>query len=104
MDSVFSDASCQIFDDGRKAKTNPLNANFEKKEFQELWSRINQKAVYAVDFDTTELVGKCVIAIDKELKVARLQYTFSAASKPTRHDVRGAEGGRGVQAQQTETG
>ena len=24
--------------------TNPLNAKFEKQEFQELWSRINRKA------------------------------------------------------------
>ena len=31
-------------------------ANFEKKEFQELWRRINQKAVYRVEFDSDELV------------------------------------------------
>ena len=46
IDSVFSDAQLPEIDDDRKAKTNPLNANFEKKEFQELWSRINRKAAY----------------------------------------------------------
>jgi type III restriction enzyme len=33
---VFSDAQLPKIDDGRKPKTNPLNANFEKKEFQAL--------------------------------------------------------------------
>ena len=41
----------------------------------------NQKAVYTVHFETDELIGKCVKALDKELKVAPLQYTSSAASR-----------------------
>ncbi len=44
IDSVFSDAQLPEIDDDRKVKMNPLNANFDKKEFQELWSRINRKA------------------------------------------------------------
>ena len=52
IDSVFSDAQLPKVEDGRKPKTNPLNANFKKKEFQELWARINQKAVYRVEFDS----------------------------------------------------
>src|SRR5690606_16624438 len=35
IDSIFSDAQLPKVDDGRKPKTNPLNANFEKREFQE---------------------------------------------------------------------
>jgi hypothetical protein len=45
---VFSDAQLPSIEDERKVKANPLNANFHKKEFQELWSRINRKAAYAV--------------------------------------------------------
>jgi type III restriction enzyme len=78
IDSVFSDAQLPKVDDGRKPKTNPLNANFEKKEFQELWSRINRKAVYRVDFDSVELVRKCVSALDSQLRVTPLQYTVQA--------------------------
>lgn len=40
IDSVFSDQQLPTPEDGRKPKTNPLNANFEKKAFQELWQRI----------------------------------------------------------------
>lgn len=75
IDSVFSDAQLPKVDDGRKPKTNPLNDNFEKKEFQELWRRINQKAVYRVEFDSGELVRKCVSALDSQLRVTPLQYT-----------------------------
>ncbi|MGO4737101.1 type III restriction-modification system endonuclease [Bosea sp. 2KB_26] len=75
IDSVFSDAQLPKVEDGRKPKTNPLNENFEKKEFQELWRRINQKAVYRVEFDSEELVRKCVSALDSQLRVTPLQYT-----------------------------
>jgi type III restriction enzyme len=75
IDSVFSDAQLPKVEDGRKPKTNPLNENFEKKEFQELWWRINQKAVYRVEFDSDELVRKCVSALDSQLRVTPLQYT-----------------------------
>ncbi len=75
IDSVFSESLLPEVEDGRKPKNNPLNANFEKKEFRELWNRINRKAVYRVDFDSSELVENSVRAIDKELRVQPLQYT-----------------------------
>lgn len=82
IDSVFSaDALSRIVDDGRKPKTNPLNDNFEKKAFKELWERINQKAVYRVDFDSDELVEKCVAALNKELNVTPLQYTVQVGTQ-----------------------
>jgi len=76
IDSVFSDAQFPPIDNGRNAKTNPLNANFDKKEFKELWNRINHKAAYVVDFETPELIKKCVVGLDKELRVSPLQYTI----------------------------
>lgn len=78
IDSVFSDAQLPKVEDGRKPKTNPLNANFEKKEFQELWERINHKAVYRVDFDSSELIRKSVSALNSQLRVTPLQYTVRA--------------------------
>jgi len=82
VDSVFSaDALSRIVDDGRKPKTNPLNDNFEKKAFKELWERINQKAVYRVDFESDELVEKCVAALNKELNVTPLQYTVQVGAQ-----------------------
>ena len=75
IDSVLSDTHLPKADDSRKSKTNPLNAkNFERKEFRELWKRINRKAVYRVEFDSEELIDKCVSALDSQLRVTPLQY------------------------------
>ncbi|MEA3640011.1 MAG: DEAD/DEAH box helicase family protein [Lamprobacter sp.] len=74
IDSLFSDKQLPRFEDGRTPKTNPLNANFEKQAFQELWRRINRKAVYRVDFDSVELIDKCIGALDLRLRVTPLQY------------------------------
>ena len=61
--------------DGRKAKRIPLNeANFAKKEFQDLWGRINHKATYRVEFDSGELISKCVAALDSNLHVQAMHY------------------------------
>lgn len=68
-----------MIDDGSKPQTpeNKLNDNFTKKEFQELWHRINHKYAYTVDFDSEELISKAVAAIDKELNVSRLSYVVT---------------------------
>jgi type III restriction enzyme len=76
LDSVYTDAKLPQVENDRGAKSNPLNANFEKKEFKELWNRINRKAVYTVHFDSTELIDKCVATLNAELNVTPLQYTI----------------------------
>ncbi len=76
IDSVYSDAMLPEVGDDRKPKINPLNANFQKKEFKELWSRINQKAIYRVEFDSSELIRNSIRTLDKELHVTPLQYTI----------------------------
>lgn len=81
VDSVFDDSKLPRIEDGRKPKTNPLNDNFLKKEFQELWSRINRKAVYRVDFDSAELIEKSINALDSQLRVTPLQYTIQAGEQ-----------------------
>ena len=81
VDSVFSGASLPEFGDGRKTKVNPLNSNFNKKEFQELWRRINQKAVYQVDFSSDELIRKSINALESQLRVTPLQYTIQRGTQ-----------------------
>jgi type III restriction enzyme len=77
IDSVFSDAQLPQPEDERATKINPINrANFERKEFRELWDRINRKAAYTVHFDSTELIAHCVVAINAQLRVPPLQYTI----------------------------
>ena len=51
IDGVYSDALLPSIEDDKNNKPNRLNDNFEKKEFKELWNRINRKAIYSVHFD-----------------------------------------------------
>lgn len=65
-------------DDGRKTHTVPMNkTNFNKKEFQELWARINHRVVYRVEFDSQELIDNCTRVLDTSLDVSRLQYVVT---------------------------
>lgn len=81
IDSVFDDTKLPAIDDGRKPKTNPLNDNFEKKEFQALWSRINRKTVYRVDFESAEIIKKAISTLNSQLRVTPLQYTVQAGEQ-----------------------
>lgn len=50
------------------------------KEFKELWSRINAKSVYVVDFDTDELVRKSIAALDSKLRVPKIYFKVETGS------------------------
>ncbi len=75
IDTVFNGRAIEdMFSDGRTPKKNPLNDNFHRKEFQELWRRINRKAVYQVEFDSDALVRSCIDRLERDLRVTPLQY------------------------------
>ncbi len=80
-DSVLKD----MVSDGHetKVKDNPLNDNFNKKEFQTLWKSINHKYAYTVNFDSEELIKKSVEYINSNLYVSELQYTTTTGQQKT---------------------
>jgi type III restriction enzyme len=90
--------------DGRKPKRIPLNeANFNKKEFQELWQQINHKAIYQVEFDSEELVAKCVVALDRQLRVDAMQYVVQAGEQRALVDAEDLATGSGFEASTSQT-
>jgi type III restriction enzyme len=93
INSVFSDAQTIQLEDGRKAKKLEPNTNFEKREFKELWSRINRKAAYSVQFDSDELVSKAVKAMDEQLHVTPLQYTIQRGEQTAQVTYDGMKNG-----------
>lgn len=102
VDSLYTDLPLPV--DDRKPKRIPLNeANFAKKEFQALWGRINHKAVYQVKFDSAELIGKCVQALDRQLNVAPLQYVVQAGEQRESIDAEDLSNGDGFDLSSTET-
>ena len=69
--------------DGSKAKVreNPLNKNFNKAEFQELWHYINHKYAYTVDFDSDELIKNAIKRINNDLVVKKLTYSITTGEQ-----------------------
>ena len=103
VDSVFSAEQLPEIGDDRTPKPNPLNANFHKKEFQALWSRIHQKAVYAVSFKSAELIEKCVSELDAELKVTPLQYVVERGEQSAETTYEALQGGEAFHLEATQT-
>ena len=89
--------------DESRCRTNNLNANFRKKEFQELWRRINHKAVYRVDFDSDELIRKCIDTLNAELKVTPLKYVVVTGIQNDNMTTEHLDRGTGFTIKKTET-
>lgn len=108
VNSVFAliDALCLDVPtptDGRRPKLIPLNANFESREFVELWNRISHKAVYRVDFDSEELIGTCVAALDADLRVSGMQYLVERGNQRAFLDAEELAAGAGFERTSTRT-
>ncbi|MFL1551195.1 type III restriction-modification system endonuclease [Pseudomonas sp. D47] len=101
IDSVFSDSLMFEISDDRRPKKNPLNSNFDKQEFKELWNRINRKAAYSVDFDSAELVKKAVEELDKSLRVTPLQYTIQKGEQIDQVTADAMKSGDGFKVSET---
>ena len=75
IDSIYDTKSMQP--ENARSNNVELQVDQEKlnsKEFKALWSRINAKSVYVVDFDTDELVKKAIDSLNSKLRVAKIYF------------------------------
>ena len=75
VDSVYDPRSMQP----ENARSNNVELKVDEDklampEFKALWSKINAKSVYVVDFDTDELVKKSIAALDSKLRVSKIYF------------------------------
>ena len=93
LDTVFNPSSVKP-EDARKPKAATFQkSNFDKKEFQDLWKRINQRTYYQVNFDTTDLVKKSIKALDDNLKVTEIRIVVEGGSLDSVRDRESLEAG-----------
>lgn len=52
-------------------------------EFKALWSRINSKSVYVVNFDTDELIRKSIASLDAKLHVSKIYFRVESGAMAT---------------------
>ena len=64
-----------------KVAENSLTDNFSRREFQELWKRINRQHAYTVSFSDEELRCHAIARINADLSVSRLQYTLTVGAQ-----------------------
>ena len=84
-------------------KGNPLNKNFEKDIFKELWNKINHKYTYTCHFDSNELIKNAVEAIKKDLKVSPMRYTLEIGRQKSKIDETEVRSGTSFGGSATET-
>ena len=75
VDSVYDSKSMQP----ENARSNNVELHVDEDklampEFKALWSQINAKSVYVVDFDTDELIRKAIASLDSKLRVSKIFF------------------------------
>lgn len=95
----------EMFSNGHetKVKENPLNENFAKAEFQALWSQINHKYAYTVDFESAELIQKATDHINDKLFVSELKYTTTVGRQKDEMNEHEIERGDSFGSEKTRT-
>ena len=56
------------------------NAKLDSREFRALWSKINTKSIYVVDFDTDELIQRSIASLDLKLRVAKKYFRIETGA------------------------
>ncbi|WP_430971637.1 type III restriction-modification system endonuclease [Sunxiuqinia rutila] len=73
MKSVYSGEPFKPEDERGAVKVS-VNQNFHKKEFQELWNKINLKTIYEVNFNSEKLISDSINKINADLHISDRIY------------------------------
>ena len=73
LDSIFNPDSIKPEDARRVREARFDQKKFARKEFQDLWRKINQQTYYTVDFKTDDLINRAVIELDAHLQVTEIR-------------------------------
>ena len=89
IDSIYDSRVMQP----ENARSNNVELQIDEEkmampEFKALWSKINSKSVYVVDFDTDELVQKSIDALNNKLYVAKIYFKVESG---TMNDIQSKE-------------
>ena len=81
IDSIY-DEKAAMPEDARKnnVELKVDESKLAMPEFQALWNKINAKSVYAVDFESEELVQKAIDALNSKLRVQRIFYKIETGA------------------------
>ena len=81
IDSVYNPRVMQP----ENARSNNVELKVDEEklampEFQALWSKINAKSIYIVDFDIDELIRNAIASLDAKLRVAKIFFKIESGA------------------------
>ncbi len=81
VDSIYDARSMQP----ENARSNNVELQVDEEklampEFNALWSKINAKSGYVVDFDTDELIRKSIASLDAKLRVSKIYFRVESGA------------------------
>ena len=84
VDSIYDARSMQP----ENARSNNVELQVDEEklampEFKALWSKINAKSVYVVNFDTEELIKKAISALNRKLRVSKIEFQVETGAMET---------------------
>lgn len=103
LDKVFNPDDYKPENGNRKKEATFNPTNFQKKEWQELWKRINVRTYYQVNFDTTKLIDKAVKEINDHLNVSEIRIIVESGSMESIRDKEELEAGAAMSAAKVRT-
>lgn len=73
INSVYDPKDLPIENENKRVTLQIDKEKYASSEFKNLWSKINRKSYYTVDFDDEEIISKSIEEINKTLTVATLK-------------------------------
>lgn len=73
VNSVYDPQSVPIEPENKRVTLKLNNGKYASQSFKNLWSKINRKSYYTVNFEDDEIIEKSIKQINKELTVATLK-------------------------------
>lgn len=73
INSVYDPKSLPIEPENKRVTLKLNTEKYASQSFKNLWSKINRKSYYTVDFEDDEIIEKSIEQINKELTVATLK-------------------------------
>lgn len=103
LDKVFNPDNYKPDNGREKKKAKPNKDNFHKKEWQELWKRINVRTYYNVNFDTSKLIKEAIYELDNHLNVTEIRIVVESGSMEDIRDREELEAGAAMTAAKVKT-
>ncbi len=103
LDRVFAPDTYKPEDGRKKAEAHFREENFRKREWQELWRRINTRTYYNVSFETPKLVKAAIKQLDEHMNVTEIRIVVESGGMDSIRDREELEAGAAMSDKKVKT-